>query len=103
MPYYNTNKLEGEQLARAWMDAGTQQEAIFQLFKSRGRKGLSPSDVWELTGMQWPLTSVRRAMTDLTRDCKLLKTDRRKSGYYGKPEHIWMLHPRMDSVSPTLF
>jgi hypothetical protein len=56
-----------------------------------------------LIGLNWPLTSVRRAMTDLTSERQLLKTEQMKPGYFGKPEHIWVLHPTKDSINPTLF
>jgi len=107
MTYYNTNRLKGSDLLEAIGTAKTQQEAIFYLFRHAGKKGMSPSDVWELltlrTGKRWVLTSVRRAMTDLTTEKKLLKTVKMKPGHYGKPEHIWVLHPSIYSNNPTLF
>ena len=38
---------------------------------------------------QTPLTSIRRAMTDLTAEGMLVKTDYRVEGSYGKKVHTW--------------
>ena len=39
----------------------------------------------------WPITSIRRALSDLTSECKLTKTDNKKLGPYGKHEFTWKL------------
>ena len=38
-----------------------------------------------------PLTSIRRAIHDLTDKGLLFKTDRKRHGLYGRPEYIWSL------------
>ena len=38
-----------------------------------------------------PLTSIRRAMTTLTKDGKLIKTDKQVPGIYGTPNYKWKL------------
>jgi hypothetical protein len=50
---------------------------------------LSPSMVLERLNLNCPLTSIRRAMTNLTTDGKLTKTNRYVIGIYDKPEHLW--------------
>ena len=40
----------------------------------------------------WPLTSVRRAITNLSSDGELVKTNDKVTGIYGKPEHLWRLN-----------
>mgnify|MGYP003118974616 CR=1 FL=1 len=47
--------------------------------------------VLEQLNLKCPLTSVRRAMTNLTTDGKLMKTNRYVIGNYDKPEHLWEL------------
>jgi DNA-binding transcriptional regulator PaaX len=37
----------------------------------------------------FPLTSVRRALTNLSKQGKLIKTDEKKKGIYGRDEFIW--------------
>ena len=41
--------------------------------------------------MRAPITSIRRAITDLTNEGKLVKTNSLKKGNYGKKCHCWKL------------
>ena len=43
-----------------------------------------------------PLTSIRRALTNLTNAGELVKTDKQMKGMYGRPEHQWRLAPKHD-------
>ena len=40
---------------------------------------------------KWPITSIRRAMTNLTDDGMIVKTQETVKGVYGKNEHLWSL------------
>jgi hypothetical protein len=88
--YHNTTGLTGEQLTREYIRTGTQNDKVLQwLMRHPGE--WSPSQVWVLTNMKAegvPLTSIRRAITDLTPDY-LEKTGTMKIGIYGKPEGCW--------------
>jgi hypothetical protein len=91
--YYNTNSLTGEDLKKAVSDAQRQEDAIFLLYKHTG-KPYSPSQVLRLmekAGKNWPITSLRRAITNLEKQGKLIKTDEMREGLYGKPEHTWII------------
>lgn len=61
---------------------------------------MSPSQIFKFLsdkGYKYPLTSVRRAISDLTKDEILVKdTDEKKMvmGLYGKPEHTWKLNSK---------
>ena len=95
--FYNTVRLTAAQLIKANAKAITQEEKIHNLFKSMplvNGKGLTPSQVLIKTpGLgKIPLTSVRRAMSNLTRDTRLIKTDETIEGPYGMPEHVWILN-----------
>jgi len=54
---------------------------------------MTPFDIQEALGILYdlnaPITSVRRAITDLTTEEKLVKTDIMKKGKYGKEVHCW--------------
>ena len=56
---------------------------------------MTPFDIQEalsnLYDLNAPITSVRRAITDLTTEDKLIKTDIMKKGIYGKEVHCWKL------------
>ena len=45
--------------------------------------------VCESAGRRWPLTSIRRAITNLTTDERLVRLDFQRTGIYGRPEHLW--------------
>lgn len=89
--YFNTTRLTGEALRDAIRAAEKQDETILTIYRN-ARGPLSPSDVWaqcERAGKGWPLTSVRRAITNLTAADALVRLDEQKAGIYGKPEHLW--------------
>jgi len=73
--------------------ARAQDHLVLNYFKSSGGRH-SPSDILDLVwagGNQPPLTSVRRAITNLQKQGKLIKTEETKVGLYGRPEYKWRL------------
>lgn len=91
-PYFNTTRLGGTALAEEIANAKRQDDAVLAVFNAAPGP-LSPSVVWHRcwqAGKQWPLTSIRRAISNLTDDGKLVQTDRCVRGHYGKPEHLWV-------------
>lgn len=92
--FYNTTKRTGEELIRAEEEARSQEERVLAFFRSE--KGFkSPFEVWHrLFLCSIPITSVRRAMTNLANEGHLEKTDILVTGDYGKPNHLWRLAVR---------
>ena len=88
MNWYNTIELEKNALEKEIKNAKNQEEKILIVFKRE--KELTPSEVWEYL-MEYPLTSIRRAMTNLTDQGRLIKTNTQKVGYYGKANYVWKL------------
>mgnify|MGYP003633896032 FL=1 len=100
--YHNTTKETGPELAQSISKAMNQEDVIMSLFETyRNIYGklnvMSPSyiqGIW-INGVDRkaypPITSIRRAMTTLTRKGMLIKTDKLTEGQYGKPEHCWRL------------
>lgn len=90
--YYNTTQETGETL-KSYTDKNLkQQDRVIAFFKSRPEMSFSPSEVWnQVFKHSCPLTSVRRAMTDLTSMGELKRLDTKKTGAYGRPEHFWKL------------
>lgn len=89
--YFNTTGLIGEELRDAVESACTQNDTVLAIYRNSFGP-LSPSDVWAQcrhAGRDWPLTSVRRAISTLTGDGLLVKLDAQKPGVYAKPEHFW--------------
>ena len=87
-PFYNTIKFGKIKLEKEISNAKNQEEKILLIFNKK--KELTPSEVWEYL-MEYPLTSIRRAMTNLTDQGRLIKTSTQKIGYYGKPNYVWKL------------
>jgi len=91
--FYNTARLVGHELTHAIAHAKSQEATILLMFNNSFRTA-TPSQIQsELAayGKRWPITSVRRAMSNLTEDGALEKTDHQRPGPYGMPEHIWQL------------
>ena len=57
--------------------------------------------VLSMTGLKCPLPSIRRAMTNLSNEGKLIKTDVKMEGMYGKLEHLWCLPKKQQSFSQS--
>lgn len=108
--YYNTTGLTGPALKEAVTAAKSLEEAIMEVFKNT-RRGYSP---WQMHGLMIkakrniPVTSVRRAMTNLTRGSNdLFMTDQMIPGEYTRPEHVWILNvskwPTITGTQQKLF
>lgn len=100
--FYNTPGLEGKELDDAIVQAKTQQDAVLAFFKKRPGYEFTPFEVWtllrvlrpDLVHELTPVTSIRRAMTNLT-ICTprlLVKTENQKPERLGKPNYTWKLY-----------
>lgn len=88
--YYNTNKLKSTDLQTAEKKAETQEKKVMSIFKSEKRK-MTASDVLDIYPDPAPLTSIRRAISNLKELGHLEKTEQMKTGIYGSPEHFYQL------------
>lgn len=85
--FHNTVELEGEDLTAANSRASDQEASIFAYFVGNG--GLhTPCEV-AAAFPQWPITSVRRAITNMTKCGNLRKTSVRRQGVYGVANFCW--------------
>jgi len=98
MTYYNTNEETGQTLKDSRGQAKTQEDIILRFFQHYPYRSFTPFEVQEeiriLRGKDYPITSVRRAMTDLTSEDRLIKVVSpltMKAGKYGKPNHVWRI------------
>ena len=87
MSFYNTNNENNSEKKKSEIKARSQEEIIFQMFKNQGK--LSASDAWSQfdNKERTPITSIRRAITNLCKDNLLEKTKDTKIGLFGKKEH----------------
>ena len=94
--FYNTINEVSSTLVKSHLTTRTQEAIILDCFKS-AKEPLSPSMVHFLTKLKCPITSIRRAMTNLAKSGKLKKTSKYTIGKFGKKEHLWIRNSR-----PTL-
>ena len=87
--FYNTINETDETLAESRKKAARQEQVILHLFKRYTR--LTPTIVYTRHFIKGdpPITSIRRAFTDLTKSGQITKTDLKQKGMYGKNEHVW--------------
>ena len=96
MVYYNTTNLKGDELKTSQKKTASQEQKVLKIF-NKYQIPLSPTEVYRnFTSSNAPLTSIRRALSNLTRDGKLEKTSKKKLGMYGKYEHCWKLAGCLD-------
>ena len=100
MTFYNTVNEDFNELAKSQAKAKTQEEKIINCFKQY-EKSLSPSMVLSITRLNCPITSIRRAMTNLSNDGKLEKTKNFVIGNYGKKKHLWCLPKKQESFNQS--
>jgi len=93
---YNTINLTGQALKSAWARTTDQKGIVLGYFHLHPEGAFSPSELLEKLVLcskikdNTPLTSIRRAMTDLTPEY-LTKTESKRTGPYGVLEHLWVL------------
>ena len=105
--YFNTTGLTGHVLKERQLRAKSQSMAVLTHFTIRPDRSFTPSEVWQslrLIGRiskKVPLTSIRRAMSSLTKRGKLIKMDGKdgrekvqRVGIYGDLEFAWELNNR---------
>ena len=87
--YYDTTHVFGRDALIAKAEKCSFQEREILALLRLHNKPMSPSRVAELVDRTWPLTSIRRAMTNLTKRGLIVKLPETVIGVYGHPEHCW--------------
>lgn len=91
--YFNTTNTKGEQLKLEWGNSNKQEGEILNFFFQHPTNIFTPFEIQrEVFGSRVPITSVRRAITNLTHRERLVKTNILKQGEYGKPNYCWKLN-----------
>lgn len=102
--YHNTTLESGATLDKRERKAKSQEDLILDYFQRRYHFGRSPSQVQQRLGLQRvPITSIRRAMTNLTARGKLIKTDAKVDGPFGHQEYLWKLNRHWPDQQQELF
>ena len=93
--FHNTIPLEGESLKKHLERATAQDARIYRFFEINGHKNWTPCEVeaqFNSNGNDNKilLTSIRRAINNLTRDGFLLKLENiKRIGKHGSPVNVW--------------
>ena len=91
--YYNTSNNTGSRLKEFVKNNKGQEKLILELFKINPKLALSPFEVQTALKrfklLNAPITSIRRAITDLTSTGNLAKTTVKKLGPYGRDSYCW--------------
>ena len=89
--YYNTTHESGEVLKDSQVKAETQEDVVLGFFKKYPNSLFTPFDIHSQGKFRAPITSIRRCITNLTDEGKLLKTNYKRGGEWGKPNYMWTL------------
>jgi len=90
--YYNTNNESDLDLRSSWTATAKQDELILRIFMLSPNHLFTPDDIQEACERCeriWPITSIRRAISTLTKYGNLTKTNELREGKYGKKTHTW--------------
>lgn len=98
MSYYNTTNESGTTLKNNVAKAKSQEEEILDIFRldfkhwkdATDYVGMTPVNILDFFP-KYPITSIRRALTNLTKQGKLIKTNEKRIGMYGRSEYVWKL------------
>jgi hypothetical protein len=90
--FHQRNAMPAEDVAKGKRSATKQAIVILALFREHPASKLTPFEVHDRTGLDCPITSIRRAMTNLTKDGWLTKNvDQQRMGKYGMRNCTWSL------------
>lgn len=98
--FFNTTNLSAEERQRAAAQAKHQSRVVLDIYCQYARSELTPSEVLAYAIKQGklhkrtPITSVRRAISTLTKSGQLIKTKTQRKGPLGAKEYCWCLHEK---------
>ena len=102
--YYNTIN-ESETVAKESKEkAKKQKDQIFAIYRHTLRP-MTPAEIWEhysFKDKNVPITSIRRAITNLESEGLLEKTDIQKPGVYGKLNYCWIYKEKVNNNESQL-
>jgi Fe2+ or Zn2+ uptake regulation protein len=93
--YFNTNDLRGEQLKEARAKVTGQSLEILNVFAFNPQVEFTPWEINERTNRDYPITSIRRAISNLEKQGYLMKTGNTvEAGPYRSQNYTWKLNPK---------
>lgn len=92
MSFYNTIHLPKDLLIERLKKVKKQELKVLAVFQIALDIYLSPADVYFALDKVYPMTSIRRGVTNLTNKGKLVKTKTQRMGMYGTMNYCWKLN-----------
>lgn len=90
--FHNTIDLPESELKARQLKAGSQNARVLEFFRLNPDNSYTPGEIKTFCCFyNSPLTSIRRAMTDLTKLGYLEKTKEKRAGEYGIDNFTWRL------------
>lgn len=87
--FHNTIGLLPSEKAQREVKVSRQVDRVLDFFKEHPHSDFTPCEVYLKFGQQYPLTSIRRSISDLTKMGELVKTDRMRKGMFNEVNHTW--------------
>ena len=87
--YFNSTKEDSAYVSERVEKNKSQEEIVYDLFLEF--KKMTASEVLEKFPRKVPLTSIRRAISNILFSGKLIKTEESKIGIYGSPEKYYII------------
>lgn len=95
MSYYNTTSESGQLLMEFKSMADINTGTVLWVFESYPETSFTPyevGDILERSGFKMLQSSIKRSITDLTGQGKLINTGVKVTERYGKPNYKWKLN-----------
>lgn len=90
--HHNTTDEPEDNVVQLEAKAKSQEVRVLRFFERNvSLSGWTPSEVNRGCMRDSPITSTRRAITNLTSVGALVRTDEKRKGIYGRPEYVWKL------------
>ena len=86
--FHNTTNLQGQNLQVAEAQAKSQEQIILEIFKNNPDKGYAPNEIFHKL-RSVPITSIRRAISNLAKQGVLIKTEVMRKGLYHRQNYVW--------------
>lgn len=90
--FFNTTKLSGADLKYSVEAAVNQNECVLRFFIQHRGRSFTPIEVYERMGQGILLTSVRRALTTLTKQGRLTRTNQKVKERHGAVNYKWTIN-----------
>lgn len=96
--FHNTVHIQGTEQEKADCKAYTQDQLVLNFFRNNADQEFTPAEVYKSMLQQktinelTPITSIRRAICNLTTACYLVKQQTKRPGMYGMVNFTWKLN-----------